>query len=225
MLKAFSAVFLSMTVMAGCSSGEKADIPEPAASASQSASADAARLRAALLPLPKGMKVAYGPETGAYGTLASTKQGMEAVRQAKLEHPECAGAAQLDVARPEIAGAPAAAVGYTSSRGSITQAVVALPPEAFPGPLPSQCDAYQAEVRGTQVVYRTRDLRMPRQGDESRAYITTASGGDRQAQIGTVTIRRGGMVMNLVVVGNEVKREGLLELGKLADQNLAQAAA
>ncbi|MFG1947448.1 hypothetical protein [Nonomuraea sp. NPDC048826] len=214
-----------MTVIAGCSS-EKAAAPAPAASTPPSppSPAESAKLRAALLPVPKGMKVAYGPEVGTYGELKSTKQGLEAIRQAKLEHPECAGAAQLDAARPEIAKAPAAVIGFTSDRGAITQAVVALPAADFPGPLPGQCDTYRAQVRGTEVTYHTRDLAMPRQGDESRAYLTTASGGDRQAQIGTVTIRRGGLVMSLMVVGREVKRTGLLELGRLADQNLSRAA-
>ncbi|TXK35196.1 hypothetical protein [Nonomuraea sp. C10] len=214
-----------MTVIAGCSS-EKAAAPAastpPPASAPKPA--EAAKLRAALLPAPKGMQVAYGPEVGTYSTLRSTRQGLESVRQAKLDHPECAGAALLDVAQPEVAKAPAAVVGFASPKGSITQAVVSLPAGVFPGPLPSECGAYHAHVRGIDVVYRTRDLKMPKQGDESRAYLTTASGGDRQAQIGTVTIRRGTLVMSLMVVGREVKRAGLMELGKLADQNLSRAA-
>ncbi|MDA0631814.1 hypothetical protein OUY22_00155 [Nonomuraea sp. MCN248] len=214
-----------MTVIAGCAS-EKTAPQAPAASAqpSQPAPAEAAKLRSALLPVPKGMEVAYGPEIGTYGTLRFTKQSLDAIRESKLEHPECAGATQLDAARPEIAKAPAAVVKFTSARGVITQSVMALPPEAFPGPLPDQCDAYSAQVRGMEVVYRTRDLALPRQGDESRAYLTTASGGERQAQIGTVTIRRGGFVMSLMVVGQEVKRAGLLELSRLADQNLSKAA-
>jgi hypothetical protein len=227
MLKAFSAAFLSMTVIAGCSS-EKASAPAPSpadAKPSAPSAAETAKLRAALLPAPKGMKVAYGPEIGVYGSLKSTKEGLEAVRQAGLDHPECAGATQLDVTRPEVAKAPAAVIGFTSERGSITQAVVSLPPSAFPGPLPGQCGSYRAEVRGTQVVYRTRDLEMPRQGDESRAYLTTATGGKQQAQIGTITIRRGDLVMSLMVVGRQVKPDGLMELGKIADQSLSRAAA
>jgi len=184
----------------------------------------AGKLRSALLPAPKGMRVAFGPETGAYGALTSTKEGLEAVRQSKLDRPECAGATQLDPVKPEIAAAPAAVIAFASDRGTISQAVMELPPTAFPGPLPSQCAAYGAEVRGTKVTYRTRELDMPRQGDESRAYLTTASGGDSNAQIGSVVIRRGSVVMSLMVVGQRVKREGLLELGRLADQNLSRVA-
>jgi hypothetical protein len=66
---------------------------------------------------------------------------------------------------------------------------------------------------------------MPRQGDESRAYLTTATGGKQQAQIGTITIRRGDLVMSLMVVGRQVKPDGLMELGKIADQSLSRAAA
>lgn len=224
MLKVCSAIFLSMTVIAGCSSGGGAPVATRSATPPTPVSAEAAKLRAALLPVPRGMRLAYGPEIGRFGTLKSTRQGLEAVRQSKLDRPECAGAAQLDASKPEIAGAPAAVVAFASERGTITQAVVALPPGAFPRPLPAECAAYQAQVHGTKVTYRTQDLQMPRQGDESRAYLTTASGGDRQAQIGTVTIRRGALVMSLMVVGQRVKRAGLLELGRLADQNLSRAA-
>ncbi|MFI7449872.1 hypothetical protein ACIBQX_20430 [Nonomuraea sp. NPDC049714] len=213
-----------MTVIAGCSASEVAEQPVRTAQAPSPSSAMAGKLRAALLPVPKGMRVVHGPEVGPYGTLKATKQGLEAVRQAKLNRPECAGAPQLDPARPEVARAPAAVIAFASDRGSISQAVVALPPAAFPGPLPGQCGAYSADVHGTEVTYRTRDLDMPRQGDESRAYLTTASGGDRNAQIGSVVIRRGNVVMSLMVVGKEVKRAGLLELGRLADQNLSRVA-
>ncbi len=224
MLKAFLGICLSMTVIAGCSASEVAEQPVRTAQAPSPSSAMAGKLRAALLPVPKGMRVVHGPEVGPYGALKSTKQGLEAVRQTRLSRPECAGAPQLDPARPEIARAPAAVVAFASDRGSISQAVVALPPAAFPGPLPGQCGTYTADVHGTEVTYRTQDLDMPRQGDESRAYLTTASGGERNAQIGSVVIRRGNVVMSLMVVGKEVKRAGLLELGRLADQNLSRVA-
>lgn len=224
MLKAFSGICLSMTVIAGCSASEVAEQPVRTAQAPSPSSALASKLRAVLLPVPKGMRVVHGPEVGPYGALKSTKQGLEAVRQTRLSRPECAGAPQLDPARPEIARAPAAVVAFASDRGSISQAVVALPPAAFPGPLPGQCGTYTADVHGTEVTYRTQDLDMPRQGDESRAYLTTASGGERNAQIGSVVIRRGNVVMSLMVVGKEVKRAGLLELGRLADQNLSRVA-
>ncbi|WP_336211973.1 hypothetical protein [Nonomuraea sp. LPB2021202275-12-8] len=215
-----------MMVITACSSDGAADQPAKQAqpSASATSAALATRLRAALLPAPKGMRVAYGPEVGAFGTLDSIKQGLEAIRQTKLERPECAGATELDPAKPEVASAPAAVIAFASARGSISQAVVALPPAEFPGPLPGQCAAYKAVIKGTEVTYRTRDLAMPRQGDESRAYLTTASGADQNAQIGSVVIRRGNVVMSLMVVGQEVKRAGLLELGRLADQNLSRVA-
>ncbi len=224
MLRAFSGIFLSMTVIAGCSSGELAEPPVRTAQAPSPSSAMASKLRAALLPVPRGMRVVHGPEIGLYGTLESTRQGLAAVRRSALNRPECAAGPQLDPAGPEVARAPAAVVAFANDRGSISQAVVALPPAAFPGPLPARCVTYKAEVGGTEVTYRTQDLDMPRQGDESRAYLTTASGGDRNAQIGSVVIRRGSVVMSLMVVGEEVKRAGLLELGRLADQNLSRVA-
>jgi hypothetical protein len=223
MLRAISGVCLSMMVIAGCSSGETAAPRKAAAQSSGSTAAvEAARLRAALLPVPKGMRIAYGPETGAFGSLKSTQQGLEAVRQAKLDRPECAGAAQLDADKPEMAKAPAAVIAFAADRGSITQAVVALPGASFPAPLPAQCAAYQADVRGTQVTYKTRDLAMPARGDQSRAYLTTATGGKNAAQVGSVVIRRGNLIMSMLVVGRRVKPEGLFELGRLADQNLAR---
>jgi hypothetical protein len=224
MLKAISGISLSMMVFAGCSSGEEA-APSAAASApaSQPAqSAESARLRAALLPVPKGMSIAYGPELGAFGSLKSIQQGLEAIRKAKLQRPECAGAAQLDAAEPDVAAAPAAVIAFSAARGSITQAVVSMPAQAFPDPLPKQCAAYTADVAGTQVTYKTKTLEMPAKGDQSRAYLTTAAGGEKNAQIGSVMIRRGTLIMSMLVVGQRVKPEGLYELARLADQNLAR---
>ncbi|MFG3437891.1 hypothetical protein ACGF0J_11690 [Nonomuraea sp. NPDC047897] len=222
-----------MTLLAGCSSGEATPAARtapatPATSVTPAgpaaAQAAAGRLRAALLPAPGGMRVVHGPETGAFGSLAATRQGVEAARRAKLERPECAGAAQLDATRPTLAGAPAAVVAYASDTGSITQALVELPSPAFPPPLPRQCATYEARVDGVKVTYRTRELDMPRRGDESRAYLTTTSGGADDTQVGTVVLRRGPVVMSLLVVGREVEPSGLYELGRLADRKLAQAA-
>ncbi|GAA1618748.1 hypothetical protein GCM10009733_013850 [Nonomuraea maheshkhaliensis] len=223
MHKAIPGIFLSTLVIAGCSSTEaspKAAAPAPAATTPSSA-ADA-RLRAALLPVPKGMRIAYGPELGAFGSLKSTQQGLAAVRQAKLQHPECAGAAQLDADRPDVAKSPAAVIAFSADRGSITQAVVSLPAAAFPEPLPKQCADYTADVAGTKVSYKTRTLGMPAKGDQSRAYLTTASGNEKNAQIGSVMIRRGTLIMSMLVVGQRVKPQGLYELADLADQNLAR---
>ncbi|MFC4111535.1 hypothetical protein [Nonomuraea zeae] len=214
-----------MMVLAGCSSGEEAGGPAaspPSPSAQSSQSAESARLRAALLPVPKGMSIAYGPELGAFGSLKSIQQGLAAIRQAKLQRPECAGAAQLDAAQPDVAAAPAAVIAFSAARGSITQAVVAMPAETFPQTLPKQCASYTAEVSGTRVTYKTKALDMPAKGDQSRAYLTTAAGGEKNAQIGSVMIRRGTLIMSMLVVGQRVKQQGLFELARLADQNLAR---
>ncbi|SEU32608.1 hypothetical protein SAMN05421811_11145 [Nonomuraea wenchangensis] len=228
MLKAVSGIFLSMMAVAGCSSEAQAP-PAAAANAAVepaegpgSPPADAAKLRAALLPVPEGMHISYGPELGAFGSLKSTQQGLAAVRQARLERPECAGAAQLDAARPDVAKAPAAVIAFAAERGSITQAVVALPSAAFPAPLPAKCASYTADVDGAKVVYRTRMLSMPAKGDQSRAYLTTAAGAKESAEIGSVMIRRGNLIMSMLVVGRQVQPDGLYELAKLADQNLAR---
>ncbi|GAA2208628.1 hypothetical protein GCM10009850_040860 [Nonomuraea monospora] len=223
MHKAIPSIFLSTLVIAGCSSAEEPKAP--AASAPPQASAESAKLRAALLPVPKGMSVSYGPEIGAFGALKSTQQGMEAVRKARAQHPECAGAAQLDAAKPEVAKSPAAVVAFSAARGSITQAVVSLPSAAFPEPLPKQCADYTADVGGTKVTYKTKTLDMPAKGDQSRAYLTTAAGDKNNAQIGSVMIRRGNVIMSMLVVGQRVKPQGLYELANLADQNLARVKA
>jgi len=222
MRQAVSGIFLSTLVLAGCSAADEP--PAPAATApSAPSAAETDRLRAALLPVPKGMRVAYGPETGAFGSLKSTQQGLEAVRQAKLQHPECAGAAQLDAAKADVAASPAAVIAFSAERGSISQAVVSLPKPDFPAALPEKCTSYTADVGGTPVTYTTRTLDMPTKGDQSRAYLTTAKGGDQNAQIGSVMIRRGTTVMSMLVVGSQVKPKGLYELADLADQNLAKA--
>ncbi|MCF6469283.1 hypothetical protein FAF44_12895 [Nonomuraea sp. MG754425] len=224
MHKVIPGLFLSTLVLAGCSAAEEPKSPAASAPPAQTAAASV-KLRAALLPAPKGMTVAYGPETGAFGSLKSTKQGMEALRQAKAQHPECAGAAQLDAAKPEVAESPAAVVAFSADRGSITQAVVSLPAAAFPEPLPQQCADYTADVGGTQITYTTKTLDMPAKGDQSRAYLTTAAGDKQNAQIGSVMIRRGNLIMSMLVVGQRVKPQGLYELADLADQNLVRATA
>lgn len=237
MLKALSLICLSMMAISGCAADEVVGAPlpdvPPAADPSATTPADpsatpsrsapgAARLRAGLLPTPKGMSLAYGPEAGAFGSLKSTRQGLSAVRQAKLDRPECGGAGQLDLSKPEVAEAPAAVVAFSSGSDSITQALVSMPASAFPAPLPAQCAAYGAEVRGTRVTYRTRDLDMPTRGEESRAYLTTVSGGHGAAQVGSVVIRRGKVIMSMLVVGRKVAPADLFELAGLADQNLAR---
>ncbi|MEO3869844.1 hypothetical protein ABGB18_13535 [Nonomuraea sp. B12E4] len=224
MRKAISGICLGMMAMAGCSAEEK-PAADPAASVPPSPSAaESAKLRSALLPVPKGMRVAYGPELGAFGSLKSTQEGLAAVRQAKLRRPECAGSAQLDADRPDVAKAPAAVIAFAADRGSITQAVVSMPAPVFPDPLPRECANYTADVAGTPVAYRTKMLSMPPKGDQSRAYLTTAKGGEENAEIGSVMIRRGTMIMSMLVVGKQVQPQGLYELAHLADQNLAQAA-
>ncbi|SDM09525.1 hypothetical protein SAMN05421874_13860 [Nonomuraea maritima] len=223
MRKAVSGVFLTALVITGCSSGEEQKAP---AAGQAPASAETDKLRAALLPVPTGMKVAYGPEVGAFGTLKSTQQGLEALRQAKAERPECAGAAQLDAAVPAVAKAPAAVIAFAADSGSITQAVVSLPSPAFPKALPEQCTRYTADVAGKKVTYRTKALKMPAKGDQSHAYLTTATGDkDTTAQIGSVMIRRGTMVMSMLVVGRQVKPQGIFELARLADETMAKASA
>ncbi|MEV0613715.1 hypothetical protein AB0I81_10370 [Nonomuraea sp. NPDC050404] len=224
MRKAIPSIFLSTLVIAGCSAAEEVKAPAAKVPVSQT-SVESARLRAALLPVPKGMSVAYGPELGAFGTLKSTQQGLAAVRRAQAEQPGCAGAAQLDAAKPEVAKSPAAVIAFSAARGSITQAVVSMPAETFPAPLPKQCVDYTADVGGTRVTYRTKTLKMPARGDQSRAYLTTAAGGKSNAQIGSVMIRRGKLIMSMLVVGQQVKPQGLYELASLADQNLAKVAA
>ncbi|WP_214319473.1 hypothetical protein [Nonomuraea sediminis] len=219
MLKAVSGICLSMMVIAGCSSGQAA---EKAAPPSPTTPTPEPNLRAALLQAPKGMKIAYGPETGAFGSLKSTQQGLQAIRQSSLDHPECAGAAQLDATQPAIAKSPAAVVAFSSARGTITQALVSLPTTTFPGALPSQCHRYQATVQGAKVTYTTKELAMPQVGDQSRAFITTATGGKNNAQIGSVIIRRANVVMSLLVVGRRVKQSGLFQLGHQADAALAR---
>ncbi|MFI6297587.1 hypothetical protein ACIBEJ_38750 [Nonomuraea sp. NPDC050790] len=205
-------VFLGMVVMAGCSSGQAAG-PSPSATPS-----DAARLGAGLLSAPDGMSVAYGPETGAYGSLKATRQGMAALKDAKVSEPGCAGAGQLDPAK--LGAAPAAVVAYSSKDGSITQAIVAT--DFFPGPVPARCASYKAEVSGAKVTYRTVPLKLPARGERSFAFLTTAVSDGEAAQIGAVVIGRKGVVTSLLVIGAKVKKEGLAELARLADEKLAR---
>lgn len=209
MIKAFSGICLGIVVVAGCSSGQAAAPP---------AGVDARRLGEALLTVPTGMDVAYGPETGAFGELRATKMGIAAMRQAKFDRPACASAGQLDAAAPDVKGAPAAVVAFSSRGGSLTEALVALPAGRtdFPGDLPEGCTSYKATVNGTPVTYRTTALDLPAVGDESRAFMTTASGGGSSTQIGSVAIRHRNVVMSLLVIGTTVKSSQLEQQSRQA---------
>lgn len=218
MLKAFSGVCLSMMLIAGCSGGEPAT---PAPAKPDPAAAEAARLSAALLPAPTGMRVTHGPETGAYGALNATKQGMEAVRLARVENSGCSGIGQLDPA--QVSKAPTAVVAYSSDTGSITQALVAT--DTFPGPMPKKCAKYEATVSGKKVTYTTKAVGLPKWGEQARGFLTTVQSDGETGQIGAVLIRRANVVMSLLVVGTKVKKDGLIELGKLADEKLTQLSA
>lgn len=220
--KVFSGICAGVTLVAGCAAGESVGASGSNPARVAAATAEAGRLRAILLPPPQGMRVVHGPETGFFGSLESTRKGLAAVRAASADRPECAKAAQLDATEPTVASAPAAVVAFASDKGSITEAIVSMPTPGFPAPLPKQCTSYTAAVNGTKVTYRTRELSMPRRGDQSRAYLTTAAGGGQDVQVGTVLVRRGKAVMSLLVVGHKVKREGLYELGRLADERLAK---
>ncbi|GAA0934567.1 hypothetical protein GCM10009560_41920 [Nonomuraea longicatena] len=215
MRKAFSYAFLGMLVISGCSGGESAAPPaeRPAPKA-----VDAARLGTALLPTPQGMQITYGPETGAYSSLKATKQGQEALKKATVNKSGCRGIGQLDADR--VGAAPAAVVAYSSKSGSISQSLVAT--DTFPGPLPKGCGRYEAMVGESKVVYVTKELNLPKHGDQSRVFLTRAISGGKEAQIGAVLIQRAGVVASLLVVGAEIKRKGLQELARLADEKLAR---
>ncbi|MFE3449725.1 hypothetical protein ACFXJ8_12395 [Nonomuraea sp. NPDC059194] len=173
-------------------------------------------LGAALLPAPPGMRVAYGPESGPYGTLHATRKGAAAVRQGA----SCAPGLDLD--RPEMRTAPAAVVAYSSDEGSVTQALVDLP-SAFPAELPPACASYRAVVEGSTVSYVTRRIDLPPLGDQSRAYVTAVTGGGQSLEVGSVVIRAGTVVMSLLVVARKVKYDGLTDQSREAYERLTLA--
>ncbi|MEU4698671.1 hypothetical protein [Nonomuraea dietziae] len=183
-----------------------------------SAPVPAPGLGAALLPAPAGMRVAYGPESGPYGTLRATGAGPAATRRSS----SCATTPALDAAAPEVRSAPAAVVAYSSEAGSVTQALVELP-AAFPAELPGRCASYRAVVDGERVTYTTRQIDLPPLGDRSRAYVTAVSGGGQRLEVGSVAVVRGRVVMSLLVVAREVKEAGLAEQSRKAYERLERA--
>ncbi|WP_143590118.1 hypothetical protein [Thermoactinospora rubra] len=191
-------------MLAGCAAHD----PPPAAGGRPSPSATpTSGLAAALIPAPPGMRLAYGPEYGAYGSLQATQRGLAALRQAKLDRPQCAMSGQLDATVPEIGKAPAAVVAFVSDKLSITQALVALPPgkAALPPPVAKECRSYHATIGDAQVRYTTEQVRAPRLGAESRAFVTTTSGGGRRLQIGAGMVRHRNVVMTILLVGSTIK--------------------
>lgn len=210
MFKAVSGICTVVALISGCAVTEKA--------APSSAPVPAPGLGAALLPAPAGMRVAYGPESGPYGTLRATGAGPAATRRSS----SCATTPALDAAAPEVRSAPAAVVAYSSDAGSVTQALVELP-AAFPAELPGRCASYRAVVDGERVTYTTRQIDLPPLGDRSRAYVTAVSGGGQRLEVGSVAVVRGRVVMSLLVVAREVKEAGLAEQSRKAYERLERA--
>lgn len=212
MLKAFSGICAAATLISGCA------VTQGAAPAPTPAPVPAPDLGAALLPAPPGMRVAYGPESGPYGTLRATKAGLAAMRRSS----PCATTPTIDAAAPEVRAAPAAVVAYTSAAGSVTQALVELP-AAFPAELPDRCASYRAIVEGEQVTYTTRKVDLPPLGDQSRAYVTAVSGGGQSLEVGSVAVRRGRVVMSLLVIARKVRNAGLADQSRKAYERLELA--
>lgn len=219
MNKTLSGICLGIVVLTGCSSGEAALAPSPSPAG---VDAEARRLGEALLDAPDGMQVSYGPEIGAFGSLKATQMGLAAMKRATFDRPKCAAAGQLDAEAPDVKVAPAAIVAFSSKEGSLTQALVALAPGRtdFPGALPEGCTSYKATVQGTVVTYRTRELKLPSMGDQSRAFLTTATGGGNSTQIGSVAIRHRNVVMSLLVIGKAVKERSLERQSRQASARL-----
>lgn len=188
-------------------------------------SAPAARLNGALLPVPRGMRIAYGPEAGEYGKLEATQRGLEAMRKARLSRPECAGAGQLDVASPEVAAAPAAVVAFASDTVSITEALVTLPKgrAALPAEPPAVCHSYTATVGSSTIAYAMRRLSAPGLGQESRASLTTTTGSGPQVQLGTGTVRKGNVIMSVLMVGSKIRPAELQAYVRKAYERLSQS--
>lgn len=203
MIKAFSGICLGVVVLAGCAAGEAAAPPVTPTSSNSGVAGGARRLGEALIKAPAGMQVAYGPETGAFGSLRATTMGKEAMRQATFNKPQCATTGQLDA--DQVKDAPAAVVSFSSAKGSLTHALVSLSSSDvdFPRPLDPGCASYKATVQGAVVTYKTKELKLPRMGDASRAFQTTANG----TQIGSVAIRYRNVVMSVVVIGRVVNLE------------------
>lgn len=185
---------MGIVALSGCSAGEAA---APTPSPSESQAGEARRLGEALIAAPKGMRVVYGPESGAFGSLKATKTGLAAMREATFDKPQCATAGQLDATKAK--DAPTAVVSYASAKGSITQALVILPDGManLPQPLDPACSSYRATVNGTSVTYTTKRIKLPRLGDASQAFQTTANG----VQIGSSAVRYRNVLMSLVVIG------------------------
>lgn len=211
MVKSFSGICAAVMLVAGC--GAASPEPRPSAARPPAAARD---LGAALLPAPPGMRVAYGPETGPYGALGATRQGMAAVRRGS------ACAPRLDLDLPDVSAAPAAVVAYGSDEGSLTQVLVDLP-SAFPGELPAACASYAAVVEGARVSYVTRKLELPPLGDQSRAYVTAVTGGGQSLEVGSVVIRAGRVVMSLLVVARKVNNAELGDQCREAYERLTLA--
>ncbi|MFI6484865.1 hypothetical protein ACIBH1_43580 [Nonomuraea sp. NPDC050663] len=223
MRKSFAALFLGGALLAGCGSESPVPAADARAATAAPSSKGTGRLGAALLTAPAGMQVSYGPEIGPYGSLKATRLGQEAVRQAKLDRPECASTGQLDANAPAVKGSQAAVIAFASQTSSLTQSLVELPANkaVLPGPLAKQCRRYRADVGGQAVTYATQELRVPKVGDGTRAFLTTASGNGPSVQIGSGVVRHGNVIMSILMVGSKVKYDDLNRNIRQAYQKLA----
>ncbi|GII94713.1 hypothetical protein [Sinosporangium siamense] len=177
--------------------------------------AKAARaLGAGLLASVDGMKKVYGPESGAFGGLTATRRGLEAMAKTKVDKPGCATTGQLDAQAPAVRDAPAAVVSFMSKSRTITEALIELPEKdavkRFPGLQPG-CEKYTLSSGDAKMTYTTRPVELPRRGDRVSAFLTSVEGTGIDLKLGSVALRRGNVVMSLLVVGSKVDRKDLLD--------------
>lgn len=200
-------VLAAVIALAGCSSNRVVPPPVP----TEPAASGAGDLAEALLVRIDGMRKSYGPESGAFGRLSATRRGVHTLREVRSDPPHCSSAGHLDDTGPVVRDAPAAVVSFTSGTESITEALISLPEgeaaRVFPPRPPAECASYTASVGGNAVAYVTREVKLPPWRDESRASLTTASGGGKNIRIGSVVVRYRNVVMSLLVVGEKVNRQ------------------
>ncbi len=221
MLKAGYIVLAAVIAVTGCSSNHSVSAPAPAEPvAPESVASGAGDLAEALLVRIDGMRKSYGPETGTFGRLRATRRGIQTLRDAHSDRPRCSSAGQMDRTATVVRDAPAAVVSFTSATQSVTEALISLPPgeatRLFPPRPPAECALYTASVGGSTVTYATREVKLPPWRDESRALLTTASGGGKNVRIGSVVVRYRNVVMSLLVVGEKVSREDVVRRAERA---------
>ncbi|WP_146159399.1 hypothetical protein [Allonocardiopsis opalescens] len=222
---------LSALTLAGCGDDASEESAQAATAAPSHSSGD---LRSALMTEFSGTAAGENLEDGVYGELAIVQANDAARERVELDKPECQDAAEAWSRLPEIREAPAAVAVLDNDTTSITQVLVAAPPEAAETAVNTRpaenCLTYQATIQAGEdssqtFTYEIENLDLEPVGENSRAFMVTASNEDVQLEFYTLFYRTNDYFSTVTLHGADASLDMLREFATTAQRKADEALA